>query len=208
VKLKVVVGSNTGEELRIPGPKFFVGRAEDCHLRPRSDLISRHHCVLILEGSYLGVRDFGSKNGTQVNGERVAGERELKAGDRLKIGPLEFEVKVVDAPAPSKKKPKVTSIKEAANRAAETGFDLESSVGDWLNRDEGDSTMDAETKEIARVDTEEVVLGGTSAAAEAAAEEAPSEPAAEKKTGKLPAAPKSESAFNAAADMLRKLRKR
>jgi len=37
-------------------------------------------------------RDFGSKNGTQVNGERVEGERAFEAGDKLKIGPLEFEL--------------------------------------------------------------------------------------------------------------------
>lgn len=203
VKLKVVVGSNAGEELKIPGPKFFIGRSEDCHLRPRSDLISRHHCVLILEGNYLGVRDFGSKNGTLVNGERVVGERELKAGNRLKIGPLEFEVVVVET-QPAKKKPKVTSIKEAAERAAESGVDLESSVGDWLNTDE--PVMEADTRELTRVDTEEVVLG---AAEPAAPEEGAEAKAPEKKQpGKMAPPPKSESAFGAAADMLKKLRKR
>ena len=50
VSLKVVVGANAGKELKVPGPKFFIGRAEDCHLRPKSDLISRHHCVLLIDG--------------------------------------------------------------------------------------------------------------------------------------------------------------
>ena len=94
LKLKVVEGKNAGQEIAVAGKKFFIGRAEDCHLRPGSDLISRHHCVLLIEDGYVGVRDFGSKNGTYVNDERVVGERELKAGDRLLVGPLRFEVQL------------------------------------------------------------------------------------------------------------------
>src|SRR6185295_4154930 len=92
LKLRVVEGKNAGQEISVPGSKFFIGRSEDCQLRPGSDLISRHHCVLLVEEGYVGVRDFGSKNGTYVNDERVVGERELKAGDRLSVGPLRFEV--------------------------------------------------------------------------------------------------------------------
>ena len=94
LKLRVLEGKNAGQEISVQGKKFFVGRAEDCHLRPGSDLISRHHCVLLIEDGYLAVRDFGSKNGTYVNEERVVGERELKAGDHLTIGPLHFEVHI------------------------------------------------------------------------------------------------------------------
>lgn len=92
VRLKVLVGPNAGRELPVAGPKFLVGRAEDCQLRPKSDLISRHHCAILIEEALVTVRDFGSKNGTVVNGSRVRGEIELKNGDKLTIGPLEFEV--------------------------------------------------------------------------------------------------------------------
>src|SRR5215813_12387999 len=92
VRLKVLVGPNAGKELPVAGPKFLIGRAEDCQLRPRSDLISRHHCVLLIEEGLVTVRDFGSKNGTLVNDARVRGECELKSGDKLVVGPLEFEV--------------------------------------------------------------------------------------------------------------------
>lgn len=101
VRLKVLVGKNVGQELLVPGPKFFVGRAEDCQLRPRSDLISRHHCVLLIENDFVAVRDFGSKNGTLVNDQRILGERELKSGDKLVIGPLEFQVLIQSAVAAS-----------------------------------------------------------------------------------------------------------
>ena len=57
VRLKVFVGPNAGKELPVAGPKFLMGRAEDCQLRPRSDLISRHHCVLLIEdGLVIGAR--------------------------------------------------------------------------------------------------------------------------------------------------------
>src|SRR5262245_6225300 len=92
VHLKILIGENAVQTIRVAGPTFYIGRSEDCQLRPRSDLISRHHCAIILEGDYIAVRDFGSKNGTYVNGARVSGVQELKPGDQMRIGPLEFEV--------------------------------------------------------------------------------------------------------------------
>ncbi len=94
MKLKVLEGKNAGQEISVKGNKFLIGRAEDCHLRPASEMISRHHCAILVEDGYMGIRDFGSKNGTYVNEERIVGERELKAGDRLAIGHLRFEVHV------------------------------------------------------------------------------------------------------------------
>jgi pSer/pThr/pTyr-binding forkhead associated (FHA) protein len=157
VQLKVLVGNNIGQVLKVPGPKFFIGRAEDCHLRPGSDLVSRHHCVLILEGSTLVIRDFGSKNGTLINGERIIGETTLNNGDHLKIGPLEFELQMSESLAGAKR-PKVHSIKEAAVRTAESGvhedLDLDALLGSNLV-DTGD------TREINRGDTAELEMGAS-----------------------------------------------
>ena len=139
VKLIVVGGQHPGQEIPVPGPKFFVGRAEDCQLRPRSDMVSRHHCALLVEEGFVAVRDFGSKNGTFVNGERVKAERELKAGDRLRIGPLEFDIQL-SVSVSGKKKPKVQSVQEAAARTVQTsapGEDVD--VAGWL--ESGDETI-------------------------------------------------------------------
>lgn len=224
VKLKVLVGKNAGQELAVPGPKFFVGRAEDCQLRPRSDLISRHHCVLLIEESFVAVRDFGSKNGTLVNNERIAGERELKHGDRLVIGPLEFEV-VVHAPVPSKKRPKVESVKEAAARTAEGHRDSDKlDVSQWLG--DGDSKVGhADTRVINMNETGELDLGNGHAkpalmefaGGEAATVEPEAEPvvaqqpvAAKAAPGKLPTTSKQaqDDSRSAAADVLNKFFKR
>lgn len=93
VQLRVLAGGNAGQTVKVVGPKFYIGRSADCQLRAKSDAISRYHCVLVIEDQTLVIGDLGSRNGTYVNGERLAGEtRRLQAGDFLKIGPLEFEV--------------------------------------------------------------------------------------------------------------------
>lgn len=162
VKLIVQSGKSAGQEVRIPPPKFFVGRAEDCQMRPKSDLISRHHCVIMVENEDVILRDLGSRNGTHVNEQRVIGEQELKTGDRLTIGPLEFEVAItVDTKA--KKRPRVNSIKEAATRTAETVVhesDDDVDVEEWLAADRPDEVL-TRTREIAANDTEEISMGRT-----------------------------------------------
>jgi len=140
VKLIVLHGKSAGKEVPVPGPKFFIGRAEDCHLRPQSDAVSRHHCAVLVEDGFVSVRDFGSKNGTFVNGERVTGERELKTGDRLKVGALEFEVRL-SVPVGGKKKPKVKSVQEAAARTAQSSDLDDDDIGDWLTGDEEDAAQ-------------------------------------------------------------------
>jgi predicted component of type VI protein secretion system len=131
VKLIVVGGKHPGQEIPVPGPKFFVGRAEDCQLRPRSEMVSRHHCVILVEEGFVAIRDFGSKNGTFVNGERVKAERELKAGDRVRIGPLEFDLQL-SVSVSGKKKPKVHNVQEAAARTVQSAGGQDADIAGWL----------------------------------------------------------------------------
>ncbi|MEC7695605.1 MAG: FHA domain-containing protein [Planctomycetota bacterium] len=98
LKLIVVGGARSGEEVAVTVPKFIIGRDRDCHLRCNSDVVSRHHCALIVESNYISVIDFSSKNGTFVDGERVVRERELQTGSLLAVGPLKFLVQLVGVP--------------------------------------------------------------------------------------------------------------
>lgn len=236
VKLKVLVGPNAGKEVPVVGQKFLIGRAEDCQLRPRSDLISRHHCVLMLEDALLIVRDFGSKNGTIVNGERVVGERELAAGDRLQIGPLDFEVCIRTGIA-SKKRPKVEGVKDAAARTASGNVGGSTpdndDVSNWIQESE-EEVASSETRRLNANETEEIELNGEThigpfpiltpatanpignptgnpAGAPQPVAQAPEEPEPEKPTpGKLaPPPPKShKDSGSAASDVLNKFFKR
>lgn len=115
VKLKVLKGSGGDRLFKIPTPKCLVGRGEDCHLRPKSDVISRRHCAILVEHGNVIVRDLQSRNGTFVDGERIEDDRVLKPGDKLQIGPLVFEV-VIDRSLGGEKRSKVKSVKEAAER--------------------------------------------------------------------------------------------
>ncbi len=213
VQLTVLTGVNAGQVIRITGAKFFIGRSEDCHLRPVSDLISRHHCVIVMDGTYAAVRDFNSRNGTFVNGERVQVERQLFTGDRLKVGPLEFEVALVEQPA--KKRPKVTSVKEAAARTAQvdaaSALD-EPDLTDWLTDDQSEASS-GETRSISRQElttreTVEATLDDL-VKQEAAPAPQPTEPKQPpRKPGKLPPPPPmGNSSEDAAAEVLRKLRR-
>jgi pSer/pThr/pTyr-binding forkhead associated (FHA) protein len=67
----LVVGAGTGPGRRIP---LAAGAG-----------ISREHCALVAQGGEVLVRDT-SRYGTWLNGERVAGEAALAAGDRLRVG--------------------------------------------------------------------------------------------------------------------------
>ena len=92
-ELKAVGGRHDGKLIPLEvDRKFLIGREQDCHLRPNSESVSRHHCCFTLDAFCLRIRDLGSTNGTIVNGEQISGQVRLESGDRVEVGPLEFEV--------------------------------------------------------------------------------------------------------------------
>ncbi len=92
VKLVVASGAHAGKVIPVAGPKFMIGRDPSCQLRPASMAISKLHCAIQINEGTAVITDFGSTNGTIVNGKPVRGECELKNGDQIAIGPLEFTV--------------------------------------------------------------------------------------------------------------------
>jgi len=213
VLVKILQGSSTGKEVKIPTPKCLIGRGDDCHLKPQSDAISRRHCVIITTENEVVVRDLGSRNGTFVNEEKVAGEAVLLHGDVLRVGPLQFEMVIEQSPAKNKR-PKVADIKEAVARTAEgSGINSTSDLGDvtqWL--DEADTqeksrrTADPETRQFRLDDTASSVDGSTPAATDAKAVATALKRPEKKVPGKLPPRPATTKADSreAAADMLKK----
>ena len=96
MKLSLVVaqGVHEGKVIPVNGDQFSIGRDPKCHLRPSSPAISKNHCAFAIRDGKVFLRDTGSTNGTFVNDEKVESEREVKAGDRVKAGPLEFLIRV------------------------------------------------------------------------------------------------------------------
>jgi pSer/pThr/pTyr-binding forkhead associated (FHA) protein len=127
MKLSLVVaqGVHAGKVIPCTSAEFVIGRDPQCQLRPASPAISKQHCALSIRGGKAYVRDCGSTNGTFINGEQVAGEREVKSGDRLKVGPLEFDLRIETtasspapaAPAAAPAKPAAAPAKPAAKPA-------------------------------------------------------------------------------------------
>jgi pSer/pThr/pTyr-binding forkhead associated (FHA) protein len=74
-----------------PGSVKTIGRASRADFIVDTATVSRIHCRLTADGDGLEVRDLESTNGTFVNGERVT-QGLLAAGDRLRVGRVEFGV--------------------------------------------------------------------------------------------------------------------
>src|SRR5436189_3639266 len=95
IRLLVVQGKPLGKEIPVKESRFLIGRSDECHLRPNSELVSRVHCQVSVEGDTVRLRDLGSSNGTIVNGERISDEVVLNDGDLVQVGPLGFQMILV-----------------------------------------------------------------------------------------------------------------
>ncbi|MCO6046724.1 FHA domain-containing protein [Aeoliella sp. ICT_H6.2] len=134
MKLVVLAGAKQGTEIPLKRSKFVIGRASDCTLRTGSEAISRHHCAILRGDAGLTIRDLGSRNGTYVNGEKIAAEVKLKGGDMVRVGTLEFRVDL-GQDLKSQKKPKVANVGEAVSRSTGTGNEpgeFEDDISRWL----------------------------------------------------------------------------
>jgi pSer/pThr/pTyr-binding forkhead associated (FHA) protein len=123
VSLIVAQGVHAGKTIPISSPQFLIGRDPHCNLRPASPAISKQHCGIFVRDGKVFVQDYGSTNGTSVNGELLSGEREVSNDDQLKVGPLEFTLKIeaiAARPTERATMPKTTAEEKASKAAAET----------------------------------------------------------------------------------------
>ncbi|GMQ97308.1 MAG: hypothetical protein BMS9Abin15_1017 [Gammaproteobacteria bacterium] len=92
----------------------IVGRAPDCNIKLPDDkahnTISRYHCLIDINPPAIRIRDFGSRNGTYVNGKKIGQrnkgtstkeaikgnypEYDLNSGDEIKLGETVFQVDI------------------------------------------------------------------------------------------------------------------
>lgn len=67
-----------------------IGRGEACDLVLHDEDVSREHATLEHTGAGVLLRDLDSKNGVEVDGQRIAGARSLRDGARIRIGQTTF----------------------------------------------------------------------------------------------------------------------
>lgn len=119
VTLRVTAGNLKGQHYTYKDrTTCIIGRADGCLPQLPNDeahsTISRYHCLLDINPPNIRVRDFGSKNGTYVNGDKIGQrlphqtpeegakmnfpERDLQLGDIIKLSSTEFQVNIVVDP--------------------------------------------------------------------------------------------------------------
>jgi DNA-binding winged helix-turn-helix (wHTH) protein len=75
-------------EIPLPDGEHVVGRAPDATVCIDSPKVSRHHARILVNGDRALVEDTGSKNGTYLDGGRVAEPTPLKGGDEIIAGAI------------------------------------------------------------------------------------------------------------------------
>jgi sigma-B regulation protein RsbU (phosphoserine phosphatase) len=137
--------SETLRRWPVPTGATRIGRGTDLPVSLPDRSVSREHAVLERGADSLVLQDLGSRNGTTVNGERIVGPREVRAGDRIAFGSvvLTLEAQAVEArPALTEHVRLDSTVKLNWNevRAAPAGattsatalFDVISNLGEFL----------------------------------------------------------------------------
>jgi two-component system, cell cycle response regulator len=81
----VLAGQNVGEMYKVSDAQITLGRGGGADVRLVDEGISRFHCRIKVEGDHLYLEDLQSRNGTFLNGERIA-RRKLEDGDKIQLG--------------------------------------------------------------------------------------------------------------------------
>ncbi len=69
-----------------------IGRHDTNDIILPEQIITGKHAIIRMEDNVITINDLGSTNGTFVNGERIR-TKELKSGDRIRIGTIELTLK-------------------------------------------------------------------------------------------------------------------
>ena len=84
--IELVVDDGATIATRRFGRRILVGRAPSADVRIDDPRVSRLHARIEMRDDGVYVEDLGSRNGTRVEGEAVAGNRRLERGDEISIG--------------------------------------------------------------------------------------------------------------------------
>src|SRR5262245_37987476 len=98
--LIVAKGKHQGLPIPIEVDLFLIGTDKLCQLRSRAEEIGSQHCALVSRERKVFVRDMGSGLPTYINNDVLPGHAEwpLHAGDKIRVGPLEFVIQFREKP--------------------------------------------------------------------------------------------------------------
>jgi DNA-binding winged helix-turn-helix (wHTH) protein len=82
-----------------------IGRAVDAAIPIDAPGVSRHHASIVVADGEATMEDLGSKNGTHVNGSRMAAPRRLSDGDEIRLGTVVLVFRVGSPTSPTETVP-------------------------------------------------------------------------------------------------------
>jgi diguanylate cyclase (GGDEF)-like protein len=86
-RITVMTGMSAGRVFPLDTKnEFVIGRSRHADIRIEDPGVSREHCRLLRRDGRVYVEDLSSRNGTLLNGDRVA-RVPLEPGDRVQLGP-------------------------------------------------------------------------------------------------------------------------
>jgi len=115
-RLETIDGRSEPEQLELVG-EVLIGRSQDAQLRLFDETVSRNHAQIIVTDQRVTLKDLGSSNGTDLNGETVQGEAVLFDGDVIAIGEVRMRYLSGDGTE------RVTVIESDAEDEVDTALD-------------------------------------------------------------------------------------
>jgi pSer/pThr/pTyr-binding forkhead associated (FHA) protein len=86
ILMKSPGGAPAGQHYPLNADTIVIGRdAEQCQIAIPNSAVSRRHAIITRSSGQFFIEDLGSRNGTQVNQQKVVGPTLLKNEDRVKI---------------------------------------------------------------------------------------------------------------------------
>ena len=87
-RLRLLKGGRSQESFVLDAAESSVGKSEDCRIHLRSRFVSRHHAMIVQRTGAHFILDTESRNGTYLNGKKLAPrvEHHLKNNDVIHIG--------------------------------------------------------------------------------------------------------------------------
>jgi pSer/pThr/pTyr-binding forkhead associated (FHA) protein len=93
-RVVVETGTSAGKamQLAVPDRSYKVGRSPECDLVLTDEDVSREHAIFERRWQGVFVKDLGSKNGIEVDGKKVRGERRVHDGEVVALGSIQLKV--------------------------------------------------------------------------------------------------------------------
>ena len=79
----------------LPEGETVLGRDPEVGVRIPTESVSRRHARIVVARGAATLEDLGSKNGTWLSGERIAGPRPLAHDDQIRLGRIELRIRTV-----------------------------------------------------------------------------------------------------------------